>query len=108
MLFHFGLGLGLAVMLNRSFRGRGFYRVALILPWAVPSFVAAFAWRFIFDERFGVVNGALRAVVPPDQLAYALVRLGESFLYSDVVADRPPDIDSANTLECALIEAGRV
>ena len=51
--FHYGLGLALAVMLNREFRGRGFYRVALILPWAVPSFVAAFAWRFIFDERFG-------------------------------------------------------
>ena len=49
--FHYGLGLGLAVMLNRNFRGRGFYRVALILPWAVPSFVAAFAWRFIFDEQ---------------------------------------------------------
>lgn len=60
--FHYGLGLGLAVMLNRDFRGRGFYRVALILPWAVPSFVAAFAWRFIFDERFGVINGALRAI----------------------------------------------
>ena len=45
VVFHYGLGLGLAVMLNRRFRGRGFYRVALILPWAVPSFVAAFAWR---------------------------------------------------------------
>ena len=62
VVFHYGLGLGLAVMLNRRFRGRGFYRVALILPWAVPSFVAAFAWRFIFDERFGVINGALEAV----------------------------------------------
>jgi len=62
VVLHYGLGLGLAVMLNRDFRGRGFYRVALILPWAVPSFVAAFAWRFIFDERFGVINGALRAV----------------------------------------------
>jgi arabinogalactan oligomer/maltooligosaccharide transport system permease protein len=60
--FHYGLGLGLAVMLNREFRFRSFYRVALILPWAVPSFVAAFAWRFIFDERFGVINGALRAI----------------------------------------------
>jgi arabinogalactan oligomer/maltooligosaccharide transport system permease protein len=59
---HFGIGLGLAVMLNRNFRGRGFYRVALILPWAVPSFVAAFAWRFIFDERFGIINGGLNAI----------------------------------------------
>ena len=62
VVFHYGLGLGLAVMLNRSFRGRTFYRIALILPWAVPAFVAAFAWRFMFDERFGLVNGVLQAV----------------------------------------------
>ena len=62
VVFHYGLGLGLAVMLNRSFRGRTFYRIALILPWAVPAFVAAFAWRFMFDERFGLINGVLQAV----------------------------------------------
>ena len=62
VVFHYGLGLGLAVMLNRQFRWRGFYRVALILPWAVPAFVAAFAWRWIFDQQFGIANGLLRAV----------------------------------------------
>ncbi len=62
VVFHYGLGLGLAVMLNRSFRGRGFYRVALILPWAVPAFVAAFAWRWIFDQQFGILNAVLQAV----------------------------------------------
>ncbi|WP_198016920.1 MULTISPECIES: carbohydrate ABC transporter permease [Nocardioides] len=60
--FHYGLGLGLAVMLNRRFRGRSFYRVALIVPWAVPAFVAAFAWRWIFDQQFGIFNGVLKAV----------------------------------------------
>lgn len=67
-----------------------------------PAVVAAVAELL----RQDVQAGALRAVVAPDQLAYALVRLGESFLYSDVVADRPPDVEAANTLECALIEAG--
>lgn len=62
VVFHYGLGMGLAVMLNRQFRGRGFYRVALILPWAVPAFVAAFAWRWIFDQEFGIANGLLQAV----------------------------------------------
>jgi arabinogalactan oligomer/maltooligosaccharide transport system permease protein len=60
--FHYGLGLGLAIMLNRRFRGRSFYRVALIVPWAVPAFVAAFAWRWIFDQQFGIFNGVLKAV----------------------------------------------
>ncbi len=59
---HFGLGLGLATMLNRPMRARGLYRVLLVLPWAVPAFVSAFAWKFIFNERFGLANAALSAV----------------------------------------------
>ncbi|MEQ4301099.1 sugar ABC transporter permease [Plantactinospora sp. B6F1] len=60
--FHYGLGLGLATMLNRPMRLRGFYRVLLVLPWAVPAFVSAFAWKFIFNERFGLANSLLTAV----------------------------------------------
>jgi arabinogalactan oligomer/maltooligosaccharide transport system permease protein len=60
--FHFGIGLALAVMLNRRMRGRAFYRVALIVPWAVPAFVAAFAWRFLFDQQFGLFNALLPLV----------------------------------------------
>lgn len=56
---HYGLGLGLAVMLNRKMRGRGLYRVLLIVPWAVPAFVAAFGWKFLFNPRFGLINQVL-------------------------------------------------
>ncbi|GIJ25890.1 ABC transporter permease [Micromonospora qiuiae] len=59
---HFGLGLGLASMLNRPMRARGLYRVLLVLPWAVPAFVSAFAWKFIFNERFGLANALLSAI----------------------------------------------
>ena len=59
---HFGLGLGLANMLNRPMRARGLYRVLLVLPWAVPAFVSAFAWKFIFNERFGLANALLTAL----------------------------------------------
>ncbi|MDG4791874.1 sugar ABC transporter permease [Micromonospora sp. WMMD1102] len=62
VVFHFGLGLGLATMLNRPMRLRGLYRVLLVLPWAVPAFVSAFAWKFIFNERFGLANSLLTAV----------------------------------------------
>jgi arabinogalactan oligomer/maltooligosaccharide transport system permease protein len=62
VVFHYGLGLGLAVVLNRPVRGRGLYRVLLILPWAVPSFVSAFAWRFMFNHNFGLFNGLLSAI----------------------------------------------
>ena len=53
---------GLAVLLNRPFAGRSLYRVLLIVPWAVPAFVSAFAWRFLFDQRFGLINASLEAI----------------------------------------------
>ena len=43
-------------------------------------------------------------IADPRDLAFALVRLGESFLYSDVLASRPPDIDAANRVQRALVE----
>ena len=62
VVFHYGLGLGLAMMLNRPMRMRGLYRVLLILPWAVPAFVSAFAWRFMFNHEFGLFNTLLTMV----------------------------------------------
>nr|WP_243761472.1 sugar ABC transporter permease [Streptomyces sp. YIM 98790] len=55
----FTLGLALAVLLNRKLRGRGLYRMALILPWAIPAFVSVFAWRMLFNDRNGILNAAL-------------------------------------------------
>jgi hypothetical protein len=42
-------------------------------------------------------------LIEPNALAYALVRLGESFLYADVLAARTPDVATANRLQQALI-----
>jgi AcrR family transcriptional regulator len=50
-------------------------------------------------EEFGLVT-----IIEPSALAYALVRLGESFLYADVLAARKPDVETANRLQQALIE----
>jgi hypothetical protein len=47
----------------------------------------------------------LVSLIEPDALAYALVRLGESFLYADVLAARKPDVATANRLQQALIES---
>ena len=62
VFFHYTIGLGLAVMLNRRMRGRSLYRVLLIVPWAVPAFVSAFAWRFLFDQNFGLINAVLSKI----------------------------------------------
>ncbi|MFD7121710.1 carbohydrate ABC transporter permease [Streptomyces sp. NPDC059892] len=55
----FALGLGLASILNRRIAGRSFYRMLLILPWAVPGFVSVFAWRFLYNEDRGFLNKLL-------------------------------------------------
>ncbi|MGH3230883.1 MAG: QsdR family transcriptional regulator, partial [Streptosporangiaceae bacterium] len=51
-------------------------------------------------EEFGLVT-----LIDPGALAYALVRLGESFLYADVLAARKPDVETAAFLQHALFEA---
>ncbi|MGW1934298.1 carbohydrate ABC transporter permease [Streptomyces sp. NPDC001919] len=55
----FALGLTLANVLNRRIAGRSFYRLLLILPWAVPGFVSVFAWRFLYNQDNGLLNKIL-------------------------------------------------
>src|SRR4051812_7548909 len=50
-------------------------------------------------------NGELRPGVEPGALAYAIVRIGESFLYADVIADNDPDVDQAVTLVSRLLRS---
>jgi ABC-type sugar transport system permease subunit len=56
------LGLAVALVMQSVARGRGLVRVASLLPWAVPTVVAALVWRFIFDGQVGVVTWAASAV----------------------------------------------
>ncbi|WET77274.1 QsdR family transcriptional regulator [Amycolatopsis sp. QT-25] len=57
--------------------------------------------------RRDVEDGGFLPAVGLDSLCYAIVRLGEAFLYSDVLASRTPDLEAASTLLGALVE-GRV
>ena len=75
VFFHYAIGLALAVLLNRDLRMRGLYRVLLILPWAVPVFISAFAWKYLFNAEYGLVNWLLESVGLPGQ-----VWLGQSDL----------------------------
>jgi arabinogalactan oligomer/maltooligosaccharide transport system permease protein len=60
---HLAIGLALGVALSRPLlRMRAVYRVLLILPWAVPSYVTALAWKGMFHRQFGAVNALVRAV----------------------------------------------
>jgi arabinogalactan oligomer / maltooligosaccharide transport system permease protein len=57
---HVSIGLVLGALLSRPvMRLRAFYRVLLILPWAVPSYVTALAWKGMFHRQFGAINALL-------------------------------------------------
>ena len=50
------LGLGIALVLNEAFPGRGLLRAVVLIPWAIPTVVASQMWRFIFNDRYGLAN----------------------------------------------------
>lgn len=55
------LGLILALILNlKGFALKPFYRVLLILPWAMPNYITALIFKGMFQQQFGVVNQILQ------------------------------------------------
>ncbi|UCE63754.1 MAG: sugar ABC transporter permease [Nitrospirota bacterium] len=50
------LGLGIALVIHEHFKGRGWVRAAVLVPWAIPTVVASQMWRFIFNDQYGLAN----------------------------------------------------
>jgi multiple sugar transport system permease protein len=50
------LGLGIALLLNQAIRGRTFWRGLILLPWAMPAFVAYITWRLLYAPQGGAFN----------------------------------------------------
>ena len=58
-VFKLGLGLWLALLLNRNFRGKAFTRAFILLPFIIPTVLSTFAWKWMFDPTFSVINWSL-------------------------------------------------
>lgn len=56
------LGLWMAMVMNREFKGRGLLRAAVLVPWAIPTAVTAKLWQFIFADH-GIANSLLGTTV---------------------------------------------
>lgn len=50
------IGLGLAMLLNQAVRGRGLMRAVIMLPWAMPGFVAFLVWKLLYMPIGGAFN----------------------------------------------------
>jgi ABC-type sugar transport system permease subunit len=72
---HVAIGLALALVLSDAkLRGKAIYRVLLIVPWAVPNYITALIWKWIFNTQYGPAN-ALLAMLGMGQVDW----LGRSF-----------------------------
>jgi multiple sugar transport system permease protein len=55
------LGLAIAMLLHRTFKGKGLMRAIVLIPWAIPTVVAAKMWEWMYNGDFGVLNYLLGA-----------------------------------------------
>jgi multiple sugar transport system permease protein len=58
-VFKLALGLWLALLLNRHFKGKAFIRAFILLPFIIPTVLSTFAWKWMFDPTFSVLNWAM-------------------------------------------------
>ena len=111
----FLLGLGMALMLNETFRGRGIVRTIILAPWAVSGVVTGFIWLWLFDGTIGVINdlllrvGAIDAAVPwgiYPATAWAMVFVANAWrgapFFAIVI------LAALQTIDAALYEAANI
>lgn len=71
VVLQFGLGLVLALLLDRPFPGRGLIQALVFLPWAVPSFLSGLNWAWLFNPVVGPLPSwfvRLGLMTTPDNL----------------------------------------
>ncbi|RDW20726.1 carbohydrate ABC transporter permease [Oceanobacillus chungangensis] len=80
------IGLAIALLINRAFKGRGIIRASVLIPWAIPTAVAAMMWGFLYDGQSGIVGHYLEAwnIIPN---ASWLLSTSEGSMFSIILAD---------------------
>jgi multiple sugar transport system permease protein len=58
-VFKLAFGLWLALLLNRNFKGKALTRAFILLPFIIPTVLSTFAWKWMFDPTFSVINWTL-------------------------------------------------
>lgn len=53
------LGLVFAQAMNKEYPGRGLLRAVVLIPWAIPTIVSGFMWKFMVHDQYGVLNQLL-------------------------------------------------
>jgi multiple sugar transport system permease protein len=61
------IAIGGALLLNETFRGRGFLMALVILPWAVSLYATAVVWKYIYSPEWGLFNAILLRIGVVDE-----------------------------------------
>ena len=56
VFFHVSGGIFLALLLNRKLPGKNLFRVLLMLPWAIPQYIAVVTWKNMFRGQYGTID----------------------------------------------------
>ncbi|PTM59941.1 carbohydrate ABC transporter membrane protein 1 (CUT1 family) [Desmospora activa DSM 45169] len=86
------LGLWIAMVINRQFVGRGVVRAAVLIPWALPTAVAAMMWKFLFDGQNGVMAKIFESIgLIPDMGVLLTTKFWSMFavIFADVWKTTP-------------------
>jgi ABC-type sugar transport system permease subunit len=55
-------GLGIALLINTTFPGRGLVRAAILVPWAFPTVISAQIWYLMYNDRTGIVSYIMQQI----------------------------------------------
>ena len=54
--FQFLIGLVISSLLNQNIKGKQIFIAFIMIPWITSGLIAAFSFKFIFDNSFGIIN----------------------------------------------------
>ncbi|KWZ82695.1 carbohydrate ABC transporter permease [Heyndrickxia coagulans] len=86
VFLEFVLGLGLAMIMNKAFKGQGIVRTTSLIPWAIPTAVAALMWSYLYDGTSGVVAHFFQSIglISDSRI---LLLTGSGAMVSTILAD---------------------
>jgi len=80
------LGLGIALLINGTFPGRGLVRASILVPWAFPTVISAQIWLLMYNARTGIVSYILQQLhflAPGD----TLLRSSSGIIAASIITD---------------------
>jgi multiple sugar transport system permease protein len=92
VLIELVLGLWIALLINKQFKGRGLIRAAVLIPWAIPTVISAMMWKFMYDGQNGIVAYLFSLVgIVPDMASLLTTKAGAMFsvIFADVWKTTP-------------------